>query len=126
MGDHLKKRRYELGLRQKDVAEQLDVNEFTVCGWENDKKTPAVRYLPRIVEFLGYCPFPAPETLGERLLAKRRSLGLSRKRMGQRLSVDEETFARWENGEASPTGERLRRAEAFLTTSQPSALTGDK
>ncbi len=63
IGDHLKKRRYELGFRQKDVAALLKVNEFTVCGWENDKKAPTVRYLPRIIEFLGYYPFPAPRTL---------------------------------------------------------------
>ena len=63
MGDHMKKRRYELGLRQKDVAALLRVKEFTVCGWEKNKKTPAVRYLPRIIQFLGYYPFDEPQTL---------------------------------------------------------------
>ncbi len=54
MGDHLKRRRYELGLHQKDVAEQLRVNEFTVCGWENNKKAPAVRYPQLRWEILHY------------------------------------------------------------------------
>lgn len=72
IGDHLKKRRYELGLRRKDVAAELHVNEFTVCGWENNKKEPSVRYLPRIIEFLGYCPFPDAQMPGEQLLACRR------------------------------------------------------
>ena len=43
IGDHLKKRRHELGLRQKDVARQLRVNEFTVCEWEIGKKSPSIR-----------------------------------------------------------------------------------
>jgi len=126
IGDHLKKRRYELGLRQKDVAAQLQINEFTMSGWENNKKVPGVRYIPRIIEFLGYDPFPAPQSLAERLLATRRSLGLSRQRMARRLSVDEATLARWEKGEARPAGGRLRRAEAFLTTSPPSVRSGDR
>lgn len=56
MGDRLKKRRYELGLRQKDLAASLKVNDRTICNWENDQTVPAVRYLSRIVEFLGSAP----------------------------------------------------------------------
>ena len=114
VGGHLKKRRYELGLRQKDVAALLKVNEFTVCGWENDKKAPAVRYLPRIIEFLGYYPFLAPRTLAERLLACRRHLGLSRKRMAQRFSVDEGTLTHWEKDRRVPRGEQLKLVESSL------------
>jgi DNA-binding XRE family transcriptional regulator len=36
LGEHLKKRRCELGLRQKDAAQLLGVNEFTYLGWEKD------------------------------------------------------------------------------------------
>lgn len=96
------------------MAGQLNVNVFTVCGWENDKKTPAVRYLPRIIEFLGYYPFPALQTLGERLLAARRSLGLSRKRMARQLSVDEMTLALWETEKAWPAKKQLCKIETFL------------
>ncbi|MCZ6511384.1 MAG: helix-turn-helix transcriptional regulator, partial [Alphaproteobacteria bacterium] len=98
IGDHLTKRRYERRLFQKDVALLLQVDNWTVCNWENNKTIPAVRYLPRIIQFLEYYPYPAPETLGERLLACRRYLGLSRKRIAQRLSVDEGTLAKWERG----------------------------
>lgn len=54
IGERLKKRRHELGLRQKDVARRLKVNESTVVDWENMKKSPSVRYYARIVRFLGY------------------------------------------------------------------------
>jgi transcriptional regulator with XRE-family HTH domain len=116
VGDHLKKRRYDLGLRQKDVAEQLNVNAFTVCGWENDKKRPAVRYLPRIIELLGYYPFPAPETLGERLLAYRRHLGLSRKRLARNLGIDEMRLARWERSTSSPEERHEERIGRILAS----------
>lgn len=116
VGDHLKKRRYKLELFQKDVALQLQVDSYTVCNWENNKTIPAVRYLPRIIQFLGYYPYPAPETLGERLLAYRRHLGLSCKRMAQRLSVDEGTLARWERGIGAPSGKHQRSVIEFLDT----------
>jgi hypothetical protein len=32
LGEHLKKRRIELGWFQKDIAERLDISEFTYLG----------------------------------------------------------------------------------------------
>ena len=36
LGEHLKKRRRELGLYQKDVALRMEVNKWTYCIWEAD------------------------------------------------------------------------------------------
>jgi transcriptional regulator with XRE-family HTH domain len=116
VGDHLRKRRHELGLRQKDVAAELHVNEFTVCGWENDKKTASVRYLPRIIEFLGYDPFPEPRTLGERIASRRRALGLSRKRLAKELHMDEMTLARLENEAVRFRGRLPTVLQEFLSS----------
>lgn len=110
------KRRLELDLRQKDVALRLRVNEWTIGNWEKDITTPAVRYYPRIIEFLGYYPFAAPQTLGERLLAKRRYTGLSRKRLARKLAIDEGTLTRWEEGASFPVGDHAQRIEMFLST----------
>jgi site-specific DNA recombinase len=115
LADHLKKHRYELGLRQKDVAKHLRVNEYTVLGWENGKNEPEVRYLPRIILFLGYDPLPRGTTLGDRLRAKRREQGLSRKRTAGVLKIDEATLARYEAGQSMPKGARLEAIERFLT-----------
>jgi DNA-binding transcriptional regulator YiaG len=62
---------------------------------------------------LGYYPFKPPETLADRLLACRRHLGLSRRAMAQRLSVDEGTLAHWERGDRQPS-EPHRRAICAL------------
>jgi transcriptional regulator with XRE-family HTH domain len=55
-GDHIKKRRLELGLYQKQVAKQLGVDETTVHNWERNYTRPALRFLPGIVRFLAYEP----------------------------------------------------------------------
>ena len=52
LGDHLRKRRLELGLRQKDVAKALSVDETTVNNWERHRTEPTARLTLRIVRFL--------------------------------------------------------------------------
>ena len=94
----------------------LKVNEFTVCGWENNKKAPAVRYLPRIIEWLGYDPYPDPQTLGEQIAARRRQLGLSRKRLAKKLGMDEMTLAHIEEGASKPKGRHLTALTEFVST----------
>jgi DNA-binding transcriptional regulator YiaG len=114
IGDHLKKRRHELGLFQAEAASQLGVGEFTLLTWEKGQATPSVRMLPRIISFLGYDPHPAPTTLGERIAVKRRLLGLSRDRLAKQLGVDEATLSKWESGQARPHGSRLHELTTFL------------
>ncbi len=64
MGDHLKKPRLDLAMSQKHVALRLQVNDRTIRNRENNKTTPAVRYLPRVMGFLGYDPLAAGALLG--------------------------------------------------------------
>jgi DNA-binding XRE family transcriptional regulator len=75
LGDHLMKRRFELGLRQKEAAPHLGVNEWTVRNWEKGGREPAIRLWPRIIEFLGYDPDAEPEILGQRIEWVRRRDG---------------------------------------------------
>jgi transcriptional regulator with XRE-family HTH domain len=62
LGEHIRTRRLDLGLRQSDVAKLLGAYTSTVNTWENGHFTPDVRFVPGIVEFLGYDPFDAPPT----------------------------------------------------------------
>ena len=114
LGDHLKRRRLGLGLFQKDVARQLHVGEWTYLLWEHDRTFPNIRMWPRVIRFLGYYPFPKPQTLSDRLIAFRRLRGLSIKELARQLGVDEGTLAKWENGEREPAGNRMEIVEAFL------------
>ena len=114
LGDHMKKRRYELGLRQIDAGKQIEVTADTILNWETNACPPSIRYMPGIIAFLGYDPYPPPQTLGEQIVARRRWLGLSRKRLAKKLGVDEGALARWEKGVSRPTGSQFEIVEHFL------------
>ena len=58
LGDHIRKHRMDLKLFQHQVAEQLGVDKSTIHNWERNFNTPDTRLVPRIIEFLGYSPFP--------------------------------------------------------------------
>jgi hypothetical protein len=81
------------------------MNAWTLANCENDATASAIRFAPRIVEFPGYDPYPAPTSLRDRLLAARRRQGISRRELARRLGLDEETLARWERGNPTAAGE---------------------
>jgi DNA-binding transcriptional regulator YiaG len=58
IGDHIKKRRLDLKLFQRQVAEQLGVDETTIHNWERNFNSPDRRFVPKIIQFLGYTPSP--------------------------------------------------------------------
>jgi DNA-binding XRE family transcriptional regulator len=55
LGDHLRRRRLELGLYQKDVAAKIGVTTSTIWNWEHNW-TIDPRYIPLVIEVLGYNP----------------------------------------------------------------------
>ena len=114
LGAHLRKRRLDLGLLQREVAEQIGVDGTSICNWENNRTSPSFHFVSRIVEFLGYVPdvFPT-DTLGERIVAARRLLGLTQKKLAHRLGVDPSTLGRWERGKGQPSKRLLERITAF-------------
>jgi len=108
LGDHIRKRRLDLGLFQKQVADRIGVDESTVFNWESNETSPQIHHIPRVVQFLGYDPFPTPETHADKLRKIRRRLGLNQRAMAERLGVDPTTLGRWERGEGLPS-KRLSR-----------------
>lgn len=114
LGERLRHRRSELGLRRIDVAQMLDVDEKTLMWWERDERPPKVHQYPAIIRYLKGEPWPETATLGEKLLAQRRRHGLSTKRAAEIVGVDEGTFGRWESGEWNPQRRSLPRIASFL------------
>src|SRR5712672_1381538 len=115
IGEHLKKRRLDLELSQKELARHLGTNEWSVINWETGEHQPAVRYYPLIIRFLGYNPFPKPgESFPERLKAARKTRGLSWKRLAKELGVWETTVRDRENGTNKPTKLLYARLCRFL------------
>jgi transcriptional regulator with XRE-family HTH domain len=98
LGDHLRKRRLDLGLLQKEVAEKIGVDKTTINNWERQRREPEIRFIARIIEFLGYDPIPEPESFPEKLKAYRLRLGLSQRKLAAKLGIDPSTVQGWEKG----------------------------
>ena len=107
LGDHIRTRRLDLKLLQRQVADQIGVHEMTITSWEGNATFPEVRYMPAIIQFLGYNPIPAASSLPERLVTARRALGLSQRKMAAKLGVDPATVMGWEAGRHQPTGKSM-------------------
>jgi DNA-binding XRE family transcriptional regulator len=104
LGDHIRNRRLDLNLFQKLVADEIGVHEMTITSWEGNATVPEVRYMPAIIQFLGYDPLPPAFAFPERLATARRALGLSQRKMAAKLRVDPATLMGWESGRHQPTG----------------------
>ena len=114
LGNHLRKRRLDLGLLQKEVAERLGVTTDTITNWELNRCEPGIRCYPAIIEFLGYVPFSLGETFPDRLKAYRMVKGLTQRQLAQELGVDPATVRTWEAGKSKPRPETREYLEPFL------------
>jgi transcriptional regulator with XRE-family HTH domain len=103
LGDHLRKRRLDLKLLQREVAEKIGVDEITIGNWERQRTQPEIRFIARIIKFLGYDPFPEPESFPERLKMYRLKMGLSQRKLAAKLGIDPGTLGGWETGRHKPT-----------------------
>jgi site-specific DNA recombinase len=114
LGDHLRKRRLDLKLLQKEVALKIGVDEATIYNWENNRSSPELHYIPKVIEFLGYVPFDGqPKTLGERIVLYRRLHGITQEKLAHRLGVDPTTLARWERNESQPLKRYQKKLVVF-------------
>jgi transcriptional regulator with XRE-family HTH domain len=107
LGDHIRTRRLDLKLLQRQVADQIGVHPLTITNWESNESSPETHFIPAVIEFLGYDPLPPPSSLPERLASRRRVLGLSQREMAERMGVDPDTLRGWEAGRHQPTGKSL-------------------
>src|SRR5436190_11430275 len=106
LGQHLRKKRFDSGLRQAEVAQRLDISNRTLSCWECDRIYPTWEYWPCIIAYLGYDPFTEPSpgsrkcnetrgvafsslanpsTLGQKLVKRRLETRKSRVRSAQEL-----------------------------------------
>ena len=123
LGEHIRKRRLELRLSQKEAACRLGWSWRTVFNWENGKTKPAIESIPAIIEFLGYDPFPEAAGLSDRLAAVRRANGWTIKQAAEQLGVDEGTWAWWEKA-GVPWKRHQVTVELFLEAVNRGAATG--
>jgi len=115
IGEHLRKRRYDLHLTQAQVAKIIGVSEDSITYWENERSYPQVQYYKKIIDFLGYNPFEFEiKTWGDKLRHYRYINGLTQKALGQLTGIDPSTINSWENYKSEPIGKKVKKFEEFL------------
>ena len=53
IAENIARRRKELGMTQKELAQKLNISDKTLFRWETDKQVPDALMIPEIAETLG-------------------------------------------------------------------------
>lgn len=114
LGDHLRRRRLELGLYQKNVAAQIGVTTSSIWNWEHGWSID-LRFIPRTIEFIGYNPISCPDDLIDRLAWYKRINGLSLEDLGALMGRDPEQLGGWLNRRHKPCRRNLGDIAHFLS-----------
>ncbi len=107
LGDHIKARRIDFGLLQREVATRVGVSKEAIHNWERGHAEPEVRFCPALIEFLGYNPLPEPKTFGQAVRRERISRGWSIARLAKEAGVDPATISRLERDSAVMAGSQV-------------------
>lgn len=116
IGGHIRRRRLDLGLLQKEVAKKIGVHFETLKNWERGVGQPLVRHMPRIAKFLGYDPEPIPETFPSQVVYVRRRLGYTQDEFAKVLHVDQVTIWHWEHGNYPALEANLKKVLKLMAT----------
>jgi transcriptional regulator with XRE-family HTH domain len=108
LGDHIRKRRLDLALHQKQVAEQIGVDEDTIYRWESNESKPQIQFIPAIIKFLSHNPIPLPDSPGQRLVFYRQTHGITQRALANRIGVDPKAIGLSERGRR-PLSKKLRK-----------------
>lgn len=115
LGQHLKKRRKELGLFQREAAARMGIVKETYANWEKNKTKPVAAQFRPVRTFLGYDPSPEATTLAERVEARRRDLGVTFDQIAGHLGWDPATLTRYLNGTWRMPANRMVALELLLS-----------
>jgi len=101
-GDHLRKRRLDLDLTQPQVAKIINVTTDSITNWELNRNKPQLKYIPKIISFLGYAPAISENSIKDYRIQR----GLTQKAMSKILGIDPSTLGRIEDNK----GKRISKA----------------
>jgi transcriptional regulator with XRE-family HTH domain len=113
LGDHIRKRRLDLGLFQKHVADQIGVDEDTIYRWESNESRPQVQFIPAIIKFLSHNPIPLPDSPSQRLVFYRRVHGVSQRALAKKIGLDAKAIELAETGKRPLSKKLLKLLETL-------------
>jgi hypothetical protein len=127
LGDHLRRRRMDVGLTRKGAATQLGTNAWSLKCWEDDPSSKIrERFFPAIIRFLGYNPLPEPTTFGRLVMRERLSRGWSRPRLAVECEADVATIRRIERDTARLAKKTLRAVVRVLKLDPISSIVASR
>lgn len=120
LGDHLKRRRLELGLNRTAMAKRLKIEVSAYCRWEKGATIPELHRRDQIAAHLGYrppVPVPSDAPLGTKVRAWRVAHGLTIAQAARQVGVDPKTLGTLERGRQ--VSESTRAAASALLATVP-------
>src|SRR5439155_7099028 len=92
---------------QRELADRFGVHKGSIQNRERGITEPAIRHVPKIVEFLRFDPKPEPSRLHAWLADARRRVGMPQEEIADALNVAPNTVWRWEHVDGLLPAERL-------------------
>jgi len=103
---------------QIEVAQILDACENSVVSWELGKTFPALKFIPRIIGFLGYLPFSdiMNKPFAERIFILQQLRGITQEELASEFDISPDTLTRWIIGKNRPRKSIVERIDEELQT----------
>lgn len=115
IGDHLRKKRLDMGLSQPEVAKILKVTPNTITGWELNRHQPPARLAKRIIQFLGYLPFQDEAvSIGKKLYFARLISGKTQEQVAVKIGCDESNLRYIELDKRRPGKRTIVKIQNFI------------
>jgi len=105
-------RRLDLGLFQRDVAHEIEVDTETVYRWESNESTPQIQFFSAFIKFLNYNPLPLPGPR-QRLVFYRQTFGLSQRALATKVGVGAKALGLSERGKLPLSKKLLKLLESL-------------
>ncbi len=118
IGNHIKSARLTRGILIKDVIAEIHIDRETLRGWELGLFEPHVSHYPKIVNFLGYIPYPnQDETLAEKIKNYRYKYGLTQRGFAELLQTNCSVVWQWESNCRPPIDKTRERILDLINNS---------
>jgi len=115
IGEHIYNKQLALRISQVEMARRIGVAPERLTDWCFRGKQPHVTYGPRIIEALGYNPFPIDTgTLYGRIAKYRIEHGLTAEAFAKRAGVNRNCLCLLAKGDAGITTQQRQKIEKLL------------
>ena len=88
----------------------LQTTPESVINWEQGRSEPAIKFMPRIIDYLSYCPLQEQDkSMGQKVRLKHRFEGLTSRQLAKRIRLDQSTVLKWEEKMKEPNTDKVRK-----------------